>query len=79
MINWLLNKFGYYKSKKICIFTIGNDTYPATPRQLKLLQKAINRSKDGEDLVWNHTLRSETIELSEFKIEVTEEETGKDD
>lgn len=41
--------------------TIGNDEYPATPRQLKLLAQAFQNSGNSNTIFWNHTLNVEVI------------------
>ena len=41
--------------------TIGNDDFPATPRQLKMLATAFQNSGASNTIFWNHTLNIEVI------------------
>lgn len=53
MVNSVINQ--------IVKVTIGNDDYPATPRQLKNLAGAFNNIGKSQIIFWNHTLNIEVI------------------
>lgn len=53
MVNSVINQ--------IVKVTIGNDEFPATPRQLKNLASAFNNIGKSQIIFWNHTLAIEVI------------------
>lgn len=53
MVNSVINQ--------IIKVTIGNDDYPATPKQLQRLAKAFQNAGKSQTIFWNHTLNIEVI------------------
>jgi hypothetical protein len=53
MVNSVINQ--------IIKVTVGNDTHPATPRQIKALADAFKNVGKSQTIFWNHTLNIEVI------------------
>lgn len=64
MLKYLLN-FIWPQMRKITIITVGNNSYPATPKMIKAIARSM---ADTNTVIWNHTLDVRVVEIPYDKV-----------